>query len=181
MEVSFREAPPSSSAESPTPCPQHLNFYSQPHLLTRHGNLGPQPLHLGGPRTLHLAPVKARGTQETVADGVETTPPGGSPDATARAWGWRCSWCPSGAGPGRVQGRMQGGAPRGARGAWGGQAEVWSGHWGAEAAPRHPHPWGREKAASAFWKSGSPRPEPHLRPRAPVRRKRQDSVKRGIG
>lgn len=158
MEVSFREAPPSSSAESPTPCPQHLNFYSQPHLLTRHGNLGPQPLHLGGPRTLHLAPVKARGTQETVADGVETTPPGGSPDATARAWGWRCSWCPSGAGPGRVQGRMQGGAPRGARGAWGARQRCGAGTGGRRLLPGTPTPGAARRQRLRFGSRGAPAP-----------------------
>lgn len=53
---------------------------------------------------------------------------------------------------------------------------MWSGHWEAGAAPRRPHLWGPEKAASAFWKSESPLPEPHLQHRAPVRRKRLDSA-----
>lgn len=105
---------------------QHLHLCSQPHHLVGCGNpglrllptLGRRISRSQGPCTLHLAPVKARGAQEAVADRVETTPPGGSPDATAGAWGRSCSRGPSRTGPGRVQGRVQGGPPGGAWGAW---------------------------------------------------------------
>lgn len=82
-------------------------------------------------------------------------------------WGW----------PGACAGESARESPRRSVGSLGDRAGAWSGHWEAGAAPRRPHPWGPEKAASAFWKSESPRREPHLQSPAPVRRKRPDSVK----
>lgn len=69
--------------------------------------------------TLHLAAVEARGAQEAVADGVEATPPGSAPDAASRAGRRRRPRRPRRAGAGRVQRRVQGGPPGGARGARG--------------------------------------------------------------
>lgn len=156
---------------------QYLHLYSQSHLLGL-GNPSPQRLAPGTqmlapsplptlrlrtsraqePCTLHLAPVKARGAQEAVADRVETTPPSGSPDATARAWGRRGSRGSGGAGPGRVQGRVQGGPPGGARGAWGAGQWRGAGTGGRGLLPGAPTPGAPRRQRLRFGSRRAPAP-----------------------
>lgn len=153
-----RILPQDVGIRAPAPCSGDPDVSPRSPSSIRIQESAPRPLRHQGPRTLHLAPVETRGAQEAVADGVETTPPGGSPDTTAWAWRRRRPRGPGGAGPGSVQRRVQGGAPGGTWGAWGSRQGGGAGTGGWGLLPGAPTPGASRRQRLRFGSRGASSP-----------------------